>query len=71
MIKMRTFDVGFVVFPGGGANNPMNDETEFDVEDGCTDNMMTELVQLFNDFCAENDFYNTKITYISEVFVYE
>lgn len=65
---MRIFNIGFNVM-NGGAEDSVCDETQFDIEDtGDFSEMMTELMELFNDFCAENGFNSTKITYIEEVF---
>lgn len=57
---MMTFNVGFTV-------DDKTDETQFDI--AASDNvdaMMTELIRLFNDFCADNHFTNSKIEYIAE-----
>lgn len=63
---MRIFNIGFKVL-NGGAEEPVCDETQFDIEDtGNFSEMMTELMELFNDFCAENNFNSTKISYIEE-----
>lgn len=64
---MRIFNIGFKVL-NGGAEEPVCDETQFDIEDtGNFSEMMTELMELFNDFCAENDFNSAKVSYIEEV----
>lgn len=64
---MRVFNIGFNIL-NGGSEEPICDETQFDIEDtGDFSGMMTELIELFNDFCAENGFNSTKISYIEEV----
>ena len=64
---MRIFNIGFKVL-NGGAEEPVCDETQFDIEDtGDFAEMMTELMELFNDFCAENNFGCAQISYIEEV----
>lgn len=61
---MRIFNIGFKVL-NGGAEEPVCGETQFDIEDtGNFSEMMTELMELFNDFCAENDFNSAKVSYI-------
>ena len=69
---MRTFNIGFSIL-NGGAEDPIHDETQFDIEDTgsfgelLSVDMLMELIELFNDFCTENDFGTVRITYIEEM----
>lgn len=67
--KYRTFNVCFSYYPGGGAEERINDETQFDIEDtGDFTGMFNELVSLFNDFIQENsDLTCAVISMIDEV----
>lgn len=67
--KYRTFNVCFSYNPGGGAEDWINDETQFDIEDtGDFVGMFNELVSLFNDFIQENsDLAGSVIDMINEV----
>lgn len=65
-MKMRTLNIGFSVFEDS-PKRITEDETQFDVEDtGDFAGMITELVDLFNDFCDENGFRSVRINYIEE-----
>lgn len=60
-IRYRTFNIRFLNPDGDG------DETQFDVVDGSFEQMINELLDLFNDFC--NDFFrgsNCRIIQIEE-----
>jgi len=64
-----TVNVGFHYNNGGGAEDPVYDETQFDIEvDKMFGTMAMELLQLFYDFCDENGFLNATIDYVEEVF---
>ena len=68
---MKTYRIPFARRPNGDAGcldynpdeNVVYDETEFDVNDGDE----TELLRLFGDFIAENDFEVTAVGIIEEV----
>ena len=65
---MSVFNIGFNIL-NCGSEEPICDETQFDIEDtGDFSGMMTELIELFNDFCAQNGFNSTKISYIELVY---
>ena len=52
--RYKIVNVQFQVF-GGGCEDPKWDETQFDIEDtGDVIGMMNELLELVNDFAAEN-----------------
>ena len=65
MSHKLTFNVGFT-HRGELSGNVFEDETQFDIEIGTFADMMTELTQLFNDFCDENKFVNPRIVYIEK-----
>lgn len=58
---MRTFNVGF------SRSDLSHDETQFDISDGCFEEMFNEIIQLFNDFVDDNGYMGTTILYLQEV----
>ena len=58
---MRTFNVGF------STTDSTHDETQFDISDGPVDEMINEIIQLFNDFAHETRLLNATMIYVQEV----
>ena len=67
MITERTFNVGFKKYRSP-CEDPMWDETQFEIEDGSFVNMVTDLLSLWNVFRDECGFDHADIEYVEEVF---
>lgn len=68
MCKERTFNIEFRRRDGGGAEDFVWDDVQFDIEETSFTEMVNDILSLFNAFCAENGYENAKIEYIEEEF---
>lgn len=68
MVKTRTFNIEFCRCDGGGAEDFVWDNVQFDIEETSFTEMVNDMLSLFNVFCAENGYGNAKIEYVEEVF---
>ena len=68
MCKERTFNIEFRRCDGGGAEDYVWDDVQFDIEETSFTEMVNDILSLFNAFCAEHGYGNAKIEYVEEVF---
>ena len=65
-ITLRTYDIGFLVFDSDSGFQ-IEDETEFDLVEAPFEEMVEELLDLWQVFCDESGFTHAQITYVREV----
>ncbi len=66
-MPLHTYNVSFLKF-GGGAEDPVWDETEIEIEEGSFQEMANDLFSIWNALCEESQFDFARIENITEVF---